>query len=115
MGEDGSQLYEEGSIMGAVQIHPLNWKTGEKIIISSKLDKHVFGSRISPSPDGSQLVDSNMNIYATKNFELIDKLDTEEYTMNCISYSRDGQFLAAGGDDGLIRIWTYKSNVLPSK
>ncbi|MBR8826426.1 MAG: WD40 repeat domain-containing protein [Gomphosphaeria aponina SAG 52.96 = DSM 107014] len=36
---------------------------------------------------------------------LLKPYDTQDQSINCLGFSADGQFLAAGGQDGKIRIW----------
>jgi WD40 repeat protein len=99
---NGNTVVESGSDDGA--LHLWNLGTGEKKIIPAK-DGPV--SAIALSPNGQRLAAAyphSLVLLDTSNGDLLKTLDLQT-KVDCLSFSADGQTLAAAGEDGKIQTW----------
>lgn len=69
------------------------------------------------TPDGKTLISGGINdlqIWSVENGKLIATIDRHSGWINCVDVSADGNFIASGGNDGVIRIWNI-TDYLPVK
>ena len=69
------------------------------------------------TPDGKTIISGGINeieIWSVENGKLIASIDGHTGWVYCVDVSADGNFIAAGGDDGVIRIWNI-TDYLPVK
>lgn len=64
------------------------------------------------SPDGSKIVSAgqNVRVWDTASGAQITSFDNSE--VKTLAFSPDGQILAAGGNDGIVRLWNVRSGTL---
>ena len=69
------------------------------------------------TPDGKTLISGGINdlqFWSVENGKLIASIAENIGWVNCVDVSADGNFIAAGGDDGVIRVWNI-TDYLPVK
>ena len=69
------------------------------------------------APDGKTIVSGGTNeidIWSVEDGKLIASIDGHSDWVKCVDVSADGNFIAAGGNDGVIRIWNI-TDYLPVK
>ena len=69
------------------------------------------------TPDGKTIISggtSELEIWSVANGNRIASIKADSSWVNCIDVSADGKFVAAGGNDGVIRVWDI-ANYLPKK
>ena len=68
-------------------------------------------------PDGKTIISGGINeleIWSVENGNRIASIEEYAGWVKCVDVSADGQFVAAGGNDGVIRVWDI-ANYLPKK
>ena len=69
------------------------------------------------TPDGKTLISGSTNelkIWSVENGSCIASIEGYSGWVKCVDVSADGKFVAAGGNDGVIRVWDI-ANYLPKK
>ncbi len=69
------------------------------------------------APDGKTIISGGQNeieIWSVENGKLIASIDGHSDWVKCVDVSADGNFIAAGGNDGVIRVWDI-TDYLPVK
>ncbi len=69
------------------------------------------------TPDGKTIITGGQNeieIWSVENGKLIASIDGHSDWVKCVDVSADGNFIAAGGNDGVIRVWNI-TDYLPVK
>ena len=85
-------------------------ETGEVIA-----EADVAGEDLVFSPDGKTLfvaTESKINIYNTKDLSLIETITGHPLKVTCLAMSPEGRLMASGSNDGLVRLWDWKSRQL---
>ncbi len=70
--------------------------------------RFTFNDQFVITSDGKQIIDRYLSLYNTADLKRVSRIqDDEPYThMGAISLSRDGKLFAAGGDYGVINVWS---------
>ena len=99
-----------------------NWVSHQGQSIFS-IDIHPDGSRFvtgGQTNDGGTVIVWNMKPVLSQEFELdqsipkvLCELTNHLGCVNCVRWSRDGKYLASGGDDSILMIWNIRYKGLP--
>lgn len=87
---------------GGIRGKELSWHTSNVTCIESSRFDNIFASG-----DGQGFV----KVWNWKSLELIGSLPSHRSTVNAIAFSPHGKILVSGGDDGKIKIASYKNGV----
>ena len=90
--------------------YPPDWQSYNTIPAGSVND-------LAFTPDGKTIISGGTNefeIWSVENGSRIASIKRHSGWVNCVDVSADGKFVAAGGNDGVIRVWDI-ANYLPKK
>ena len=90
--------------------YPLDWHNHNTIPAGNVYD-------LAFTPDGKTIISggtSELEIWSVKNGNRIASIEGYSGWVKCVDVSADGKFVAAGGNDGVLRVWDI-ANYLPKK
>ncbi len=90
--------------------YPPNWQNYNTIPTKNVND-------LTFAPDGKTIITGGQNeieIWSVENGKLIASIEGQSGWIDCVDVSADGNFIAAGGNDDVIRVWNIK-DYLPIK
>lgn len=90
--------------------YPPNWQNYNTIPAENVRD-------LTFTPDGKTLISGGLNdlqFWSVENGKLIASIAEDSGWVNCVDVSADGNFIAAGGDGGVMRVWNI-TDYLPIK
>ena len=91
--------------------YPPDWKSNYNTIPAGNVNDLAF------TPDGKTIISGGtdeLEIWSVENGSRIASIESYSDWVNCVDVSAAGKFVAAGGNDGVIRVWDI-ANYLPKK